>query len=427
MWSIVQLKLPGTKKKTAVKGKKTSKSKKALAEEEEVEAFRGASLFRYTRLTITILTQRVVSEYAPHVVKNFVFRGTYLPVSHRRMARMVQDYMMESGVMHLSIALQAFILNTQKIGWTTKCHLHTILDNKVDNDIKNQTTENSFQVTGVPFEAVTESRVPTYLGAMLSKTKGAAVPKWSDPSFDYPPVLRRQAKLGIMELLEFYILDPVTQVYRLHCGCDLENVLLDFQYWKACRPLKSLTTGATELLGNPIEPRVRYHFQEILMEDHGVRVLDRYLYTLAGVRRDEVGHLPDHTKKSFRESILHALKCSSCGKIECREHEVVAPVPNSEDSDASGEDEDEEQEQDEVESGGDDKPEDEGGNTTSESNDGDEVDTELNTLRRMMELLQEKKQRRVGMGGGKSGPKRRLNDEDAPPKSSKRRRAESDA
>lgn len=258
----------------------------------------------------------------PHVLKNFVLRGTYLPLSHRRMVRTVQDYLKEAGVLHLSIALQSFLQNTPKIGWTTRCHLHTVLDNKLGvNDITNQDRKGQHQVTGVPHNVTVESVAPQHLAALLPKAKGAAVSKWADSSFEYPKILRRKAKLGIIELLEFYPFDADTGSYYMHCGCDLEHALLDFMFWKSCRPLVSSTTGASELLGNPVDPRTAYHYLGLMMAD-GVRVLDLYNYTLAGIKRTEDHRLPDHTEDTFHESIIRGLTCRTCQELECRVHEV---------------------------------------------------------------------------------------------------------
>lgn len=268
-----------------------------------------------------MLTLIDIPDNAPHVLKSFVTQATCLPLSHRRIIRTVQEYFGEAGTLHLSIALQCFILNTQLVGWTTRCHTHSIYEHKAGvNDVDNYGREDQPQVTGVPFQRQNESVVPTYLGKLLPKAKGSAAPtKWSDPEFVYPNRLGPPPRLGIMELLQFYILDPETQIYTLHCGCELEEVLLDFFLWKQCRSMASLNTDAVEYLGNPVEPRTRQYYHHIFA-DLGTHVLDLYQYNLLGYKREEGNVMKDHVRGSFRESILHSLRCRLCGQLECRSH-----------------------------------------------------------------------------------------------------------
>lgn len=269
-------------------------------------------------------SSRAFIGYLPHVIRNFIDKNEPVPLCHRRLARRSQSYGTEMATLSLQIALQSFIVATPKIGFRTRCHYHSVRTTSNDIDARYSDEE---KVTGVPWEECQESSVPAALARAHPKGKQANVlssPRVKDP---LPQKLGRfRQQFGVVELLEFYIVKPDDRLY-MHCGCDLEEALLDFYIWKSAPLLVSPSTGVSEPLGKAIDPRFRLLYHGLLESAH-VHVLDLYTYNLRGELRpkDRQEKHKDHdTEKGFRQSIYDGLKCRDCGTMECRtEHKRVA-------------------------------------------------------------------------------------------------------
>lgn len=300
----------------------------------EAEALRA---FSHTFPFVCKLTSEPIG-YLPHVIRNFIDKNEPIPLCHRRLARRSQGYGSELAGLSLQIALQTFIVATPKVGLRTRCHYHS--SRTTTNDIHADEKDGDVKVTGVPFPEEERSTAPAALAKAHPNGKQANVLSAKNVKQPVPAQLGRfRQRFGVLELLEFYILKPDGRVY-MHCGCDLEEALLDFYLWKTAPPLVSASTGATELLGKPIDPRFRLFFHSVL-ERFNIHVLDLYCYDLAGILRDNdtEPRQQDHKPSlGFLKSIHEGLKCKNCGAMECRvnhhditeqerEEEHVSPPP----------------------------------------------------------------------------------------------------
>ncbi|KAF6755504.1 hypothetical protein DFP72DRAFT_1122228 [Ephemerocybe angulata] len=246
-----------------------------------------------------------LQEYAPTVVHNYVVARTPVPTAYRRMARACQEFLPEAGTLSFDFAIQFFVTMPQRGNglWTTRCHYHTILDqtatiNDIDNAYRHEHPElylgkdgkpvvfKGHLVTGVPFERSSGTFVPPKILKRTPTDKTARVPKVPGGN-DLPRSLPEPPNhLTTQEWLEFYLLDEDGN-YSLHCGCQLDEVLLDFYDWKSSPPLVSVTTGAKELLGNPPDPRLRMHFNAA-QRRKGVKLDRLYKYDFNGKLQDPI-------------------------------------------------------------------------------------------------------------------------------------------
>lgn len=231
------------------------------------------------------------------------------------------------ATLSLQMALQTFIVATPKVGLRTRCHYHS--SRQSGNDLQAREDEEDVQVTGVPFPETEESAVPEALAKNHPNGKQANVLSAPGVNEPLPEQLGRfRQRLGVVELLEFYILRDDQRLY-MHCGCDLEEALLDFYIWKTSPALVSRSTGAKEKFGKPVDPRTRLYFHAVL-ESLDVHILDLYCYDLSGrIRREEKeDQVKDHKAAlGFRGSIYEGLKCKVCGALECRTKHDEVPTP----------------------------------------------------------------------------------------------------
>lgn len=146
----------------------------------------------------------------------------------------------------------------------TICHYHTNSDKSSStNDFSVQTKPGKFghAVTGVPYEP-----------EKCDRLNAEALQEWKDNhnSFSHlepnpdatNPEERRKSRdittpnpnFTLERVLEFFPVKDDRHV--LHCGCLLDEVLFDYSVWKRV-PLRSVSTGAREGLGSPLQPRER--------------------------------------------------------------------------------------------------------------------------------------------------------------------------
>ncbi|KAF6765757.1 hypothetical protein DFP72DRAFT_839575 [Ephemerocybe angulata] len=233
--------------------------------------------------------------YCPSVVHNFIVARTPVPLPYRRWARVQQHFLPEAALISLDFALQFLLVSPTKQypEWTTRCHYHTTLDqtatvNDLDNaerqaNIKPPTKPGkkcpSFKgnlVTGVPYRRSGESTVPEEVLKVTPKSRKGTVLMARGSSTDVAVLPPSPTHLDSSKWLEFFLKDPDGR-YICHCGCILEEVLLDFYLWKAAHPLYSVSTGTSEPLGNPVDPRTRAHYHKVLTS-FGINVRSLYKY-----------------------------------------------------------------------------------------------------------------------------------------------------
>ncbi|KAF6763281.1 hypothetical protein DFP72DRAFT_750916, partial [Ephemerocybe angulata] len=161
-------------------------------------------------------------------------------------------------------------------GWTTRCHYHTTLDQMaIMNDVYSRL------VTGVPYQRSEGTEMPAQILKLTPKSKRGVVFRTPGSSKDATQLATPPSnRLTRNDWLQFYLMDDEGRHF-LHCGCLLEEVLLDFYLWKSAMPLYSVSTGRTEPLGNPMDPRTRAFYHQVL-KGFGVDVMRLYKFDING-------------------------------------------------------------------------------------------------------------------------------------------------
>lgn len=247
-------------------------------------------------------TLTLVSAAAASCAHNFITYNVGYGVRIKARARIDQKFAVESAVLSRVLSISILIKAGGK--GTTRCPWHCINDHiskytdlAPDKISLKPGARRTFVVTGIPFSYSKKIRCSSKsLGKLAGATHSLNIKKIATnndkPMFMKPIVDGMDEK----ELLSFF--KKRNGRYILHCGCDLEHVLLDFYFWKRVTPLVSESLGVAEEFGAPLDPRTRMYFYLVLTA-LGVTVDDLYLYDKKGVRRHE-GNAPDIMRTVFK-------------------------------------------------------------------------------------------------------------------------------
>ncbi|KAJ2911558.1 hypothetical protein MD484_g8857, partial [Candolleomyces efflorescens] len=206
-------------------------------------------------------------------------RAYNLPLSttSRSWARRHQGFMAEAAYRSKRMAAHCFI---GKKGRTT-CHYHTVYDKKGKiNDVAVQQTPQkpgTPMVTGVPFERQPKPLLhPSY----LARNPGQK-----------PTSMNRNFTLE--RVLRFF---PVVDgVHTMHCGCLLDDALIDFYFWKRV-VLYSQSQELEEPYRKPMKPHDRlYLITALSWIEFDVNFL--YSYNERGMRQTEADRLEAYMKR----------------------------------------------------------------------------------------------------------------------------------
>jgi hypothetical protein len=232
---------------------------------------------------------------------NFLSSGSQISNGIRKYARKYQSFCPGLATVSRLLLLQIFILKNH----LTQCHYHTATERGKDakNDFNRHSGKDAkHTVTGVPYKAsktvVASSNVCDRLPHLQPRSVDILTKSASPP-------LKHVNTAGTLTLDELYSFYPLKNGrYTLHCGCDLEEVLLDFFIWKTSQPLSSHSKGLKEEYGTPLAPRQRL-YQFITMKTLHFRLDDHLLYDTKGLIRTVVS----------RRMSLHAAIQETCPEV----------------------------------------------------------------------------------------------------------------
>ncbi|RXW12891.1 hypothetical protein EST38_g12963 [Candolleomyces aberdarensis] len=182
--------------------------------------------------------------------------------STRTWTRRGQPVLTAAGSYSLKLAASIFIITNGR----TVCHFHTVYDHRSKLNDVHPKPKSQQKFTGVPFEPIKAPlRHPSYLDRPRVDSQGR--PKVPSPTSFNP-------NFTLARVLEFF---PVEKgVRRLHCGCDFDEVLMEFNFWKRIK-LVSPTTVTLEGYGKPMKPRDRAYLCATLTDiDLGLDSLYRF-------------------------------------------------------------------------------------------------------------------------------------------------------
>ncbi|KAH6905369.1 hypothetical protein BKA70DRAFT_1033651, partial [Coprinopsis sp. MPI-PUGE-AT-0042] len=174
------------------------------------------------------------------------------------------------------LLLQVFILKN----YLTQCHFHTWTERgasgKNDFNLKPGSKDS---VTGVPYPPSKDVKATPDLRDRMGRKQPRTV--ITIGTNQHPPLkhINNTSGLSLDDLYSFYRKEG--KRYVLHCGCDLEEVLLDFLVWKTSPPLRSRSKGIEEDLGSPLHPREQLYQYDMLQSLH-FRLDDHLFYDLEG-------------------------------------------------------------------------------------------------------------------------------------------------
>ncbi|TFK17133.1 hypothetical protein FA15DRAFT_661675 [Coprinopsis marcescibilis] len=257
--------------------------------------------------------------------KNCLSKGLPLPTNVRSHARLHQEFVGDLGTTSRSITMQVFILESN----ITKCHYHRRIDREV-KDPSNKppstriasTKQQNYKVTGRPSRRlnicaynpsnpepknlpINQISLDTVYSFYRKAGDGPDPPGYKEKIKAMKAKRGKKAKKGISPAtdeededsdvdansadksdsgnIETRPYDP-KEIYYLHCGCNLEEVLLDFFIWKRMGKLYSPTKNIYENMGAPWSPRVCQGICNFIWS-LGIVVDDLYLYDNEGKRR----------------------------------------------------------------------------------------------------------------------------------------------
>ncbi|KAH6884770.1 hypothetical protein BKA70DRAFT_1124662, partial [Coprinopsis sp. MPI-PUGE-AT-0042] len=205
----------------------------------------------------------------------------------RNWVRLNQSFGPDFAVTSRLLALQMFILASN----VTHCHFHTWYDHQSkSNDVNNLHHKvDEPRVTGVPYPLSRSVKATQEAIDGMKYTKPKTLKAIEGATQSPKTAALTAGTLTLEQLNEFFRCkvegeDGAHSRSVLHCGCDLEEVLLDFFLWKENKYLLSTSTQNRELYGAPMDPRSRQWCHEILIKD-GWCVDDMYQYGEDGARR----------------------------------------------------------------------------------------------------------------------------------------------
>ncbi|KAF6742534.1 hypothetical protein DFP72DRAFT_1081838 [Ephemerocybe angulata] len=199
----------------------------------------------WERLTNT--EKRNILDHAKAQLQKFYKTNTPLRDSIRAWSRRHSEFLPISAMHSRKLALSMFILNNGR----TCCHYHVHLDRtSAVNDVAVNESDSPqpFCVTGVPYEPNPNPiRHPNYLQRDPDDLSGGRNPNFT-----------------LERVYEFFpLMDEETGERALHCGCPMEEALIDFYFWKVVQ-IESHSYEAIETMGRGIKPRDRLYYLVIL-------------------------------------------------------------------------------------------------------------------------------------------------------------------
>ncbi|KAH6917656.1 hypothetical protein BKA70DRAFT_340507 [Coprinopsis sp. MPI-PUGE-AT-0042] len=208
---------------------------------------------------------------------NFISGGSLISNNTRSYARKHQSFCPGLATVSRLLLLQVFILKN----YLTQCHFHTLTERGPNgkNDF-NREPGSKHEVSGVPYPtskaALAKPEVQERLGHRQPRTVGVIAKDATAPPLKH---VNKAGGLTLEELYSFYRFEDGR--YILHCGCDLEEVLLDFFLWKTSPLLTSHSKGHREEYGSPLSPRQRL-YQFVNLQTLHFRLDDHLLYDTRG-------------------------------------------------------------------------------------------------------------------------------------------------
>ncbi|RXW13702.1 hypothetical protein EST38_g12156 [Candolleomyces aberdarensis] len=169
-----------------------------------------------------------------------------LPLSNatRSWIRRAQCLLPQAAFRSKRLAASIFVASNGR----TVCHFHTVNDKGgLTNDVNAMEYDLKYKVTGVPYQRKSEQekiRHPSY----LTRAYGHERP---------PKPTSRNRNFTLERVLEFF---PVVDgAHTMHCGCLLNDVLIDFYFWKRV-VMHSTSLKIYEPYTKPMRPRDRLYF-----------------------------------------------------------------------------------------------------------------------------------------------------------------------
>ncbi|KAJ2919090.1 hypothetical protein MD484_g1309, partial [Candolleomyces efflorescens] len=224
------------------KRKRKGKGKAKKAEVEDDGNRRAKEWHNLPLIVRNNILKDAEDELEQHIAYN-------LPLSHqcRSWARRAHCVAPQAAFRSKRLAASLFILTNGR----TVCHFHILNDKAGAINDMTTTSDDEFQITGVPFKRLGEDaviRTPAY----LTRAYGHDRP---------PKPTARNRNFTLERVLEFF---PVVDgIHTMHCGCTLDEALIDLYFWKRIN-LRSASRGITEPYTKPMRPRERLFLASVL-------------------------------------------------------------------------------------------------------------------------------------------------------------------
>ncbi|KAF6765623.1 hypothetical protein DFP72DRAFT_839449 [Ephemerocybe angulata] len=146
----------------------------------------------------------------------------------------------------------------------TMCSWHTYHDHS-GNPLYDEAAQNTDDhVTGIHFPPIKDAlRHPSYLDRGYKENEsGVRIPVKKGKKVKVLPVNPNWTKERVLEFFPLREIVGGSQVHGLHCGCLLDEVLMDFYFWKVTKLMSESVPGREEHWGSggklrPSHPRER--------------------------------------------------------------------------------------------------------------------------------------------------------------------------
>ncbi|KAJ2927468.1 hypothetical protein H1R20_g9634, partial [Candolleomyces eurysporus] len=192
----------------------------------------------------------VVHDDAREDYRNFIKYNLPLGHSTRTWVRHGQPVLPEAPSHSMKLAASSFILNNG----LTMCPYHSITNLTAINNFNPKSGQ---PVTGIAYP-------PTKSKKGLKDTSYLDRPPHVDAEGNVKPPKPNSynPNFTLKRVLKFF---PVSKdgIWMLHFGCTLNEVLVDFSFWKRTT-IVSPSTSATNYLASPLKPRDRLYLCSIL-------------------------------------------------------------------------------------------------------------------------------------------------------------------
>ncbi|KAJ2936032.1 hypothetical protein H1R20_g1062, partial [Candolleomyces eurysporus] len=211
--------------------------------------------------------RNVIHEEAKEDMQAFLDFNLPLSNNTRNWVRRGQPVLAIAGCHSLKLAASVLILANGR----TVCPYHCIHKEAQAKDVDSAKSE---KVTGIAYEP---SKTPLRLPSFLERP-----PRTDSYGFQKPPKPNSyNPNFTLERVLEFFILES-NGIRRLHCGCVLDEVLIEFSFWKRTM-IQSPSTDVVEGLESPLRPRDRLYLVSILDSLH-YTLTHLYHYDVKGKR-----------------------------------------------------------------------------------------------------------------------------------------------